>query len=366
MRANFYFKSIFYLIIVIFILEGCTSEEKTPSSKEGTVQKYSMIITPSQGKTIKSGEDIQVEVTLAEVPSDFSKLIIKLDNEIIFTSDKQQSEFNTVINSIKLSMGTHFITSELFLNDSETEVNNVSITITSDIIPKRFSYLVRNTLPHDNSAYTQGLEFKNGVLYEGTGLNGKSELRMLDLRTGRVMKNKKLDAQYFGEGITIIGDKIYQITYQSNIGFVYDLNTFEKLKDFNYTTEGWGLTHIENELVMSDGTNKLYFINSETFERTREIEVFDNVGPVHMINELEFINGEIWANLYLSNEIIRIDPETGKVKSKIDFNGIFNSNSVSYKTDVMNGIAFEKESGKIYLTGKLWPNIYEVEILNED
>lgn len=356
----------FYLLGLFIFLGSCNSEEKKPNSNVDEVHNYSLIIKPAQGKTLKSGEDIEIEVTMAEVPGDFQKMVFKIDGEEVFSDSKGKSVFKTTISSVDYSMGVHMLTSELYLGESEKEVNPVNFTITSDVIPKRFSYLVRNTLRHDQNAYTQGLEFKDGILFEGTGLNGKSELRMVDWRSGAVLKNIKLDTQFFGEGITIMDDKIYQLTYQSNKGFVYDLKTFEKIDEFSYTTEGWGLTNNKKQLIMSDGSNKLYFINKETFEREREIEVYDNVGPVHMINELEYIDGEIWANLYMSNEVIRIDPATGKVKSKIDFNGIFNPNSVNYKTDVMNGIAYDEATKKLYITGKLWPNMFEVEILNED
>lgn len=351
-------------ILLIFFIAGCGSEVKKKVVPDGETEHYGAIITPAQGQSVVSGESFKIELSLAQYPDGFEKVEFKMDNELIFESKEMQNNFVFEMNTSGLSMGLHSISTEIFF-DGKSEINTSAILITSDIVPARFSYLVRNKLPHDINAYTQGLEFVNGELYEGTGLNGKSELRQVNLRTGAVIRTKKLDAQYFGEGITISDDKIYQITYQSNKGFVYDLKTFEVIREFTYTTEGWGLTHDDQHLMMSDGTNKIYFLDKETFERKKEMEVYDNIGPVYMINELEYINGEIWANIYLSQDIIRIDPKTGKVTGKINCSGIFDPSTVSHKTDVLNGIAYDEITKKIYLTGKLWPNMFEVEFLNE-
>jgi glutamine cyclotransferase len=351
-------------ILLIFFIAGCGSEDKKKVVPDGEIEHYGAIITPSQGQSVVSGESFKIELSLAQNPDGFEKVEFKMDNELIFESKEMKNNFVFEMNTSGLSMGLHSISTEIFF-DGKSEINTSAILITSDIVPARFSYLVRNKLPHDINAYTQGLEFVNGELYEGTGLNGKSELRQVNLRTGSVIRTKKLDSQYFGEGITISDDKIYQITYQSNKGFVYDLKTFDVIKEFTFTTEGWGLTHDDQHLIMSDGTNKIYFLDKETFERKKEMEVYDNIGPVYMINELEYINGEIWANIYLSQDIIRIDPKTGKVTGKINCSGIFDPSTVSHKTDVLNGIAYDEITKKIYLTGKLWPNIFEVEFLNE-
>jgi glutamine cyclotransferase len=358
MKSRYYF-----LVFLIIFSFGCNSDKKE-DPKSGSIEHYGAIITPAQGQSVESGDVFKIELSLAKQPESFEKVEFKMDNETIFTSDKFQDHFIYEMNTTGLSMGLHHISTELFF-DGKTEINTTSILVTSNIVPSKYSYLIRNKFPHDINAYTQGLEFYKGELYEGTGLNGKSELRHISLRTGTVIKNKKLDAQYFGEGITILDDKIYQITYQSNKGFVYDLKTFDLIKEFTYATEGWGLTHDESHLIMSDGTNKIYFLDKETFERKREMEVYDNIGPVYMLNELEYINGEIWANIYLTQEIIRIDSKTGKVTARINCSGIFDPSTVTHKTDVLNGIAYDEITKKIYLTGKLWPNIFEVEFLNE-
>lgn len=357
-------KKILLAFSVSIFLFACSEESKDKPSQE-KMENIGMIITPAQGQSVESGKEFKIELSLAQQPDDFKKVEFKLDDELIFTSDKFEDHYVHMMNSASLTMGLHTISTEIFYGE-ESEINTSTILITSDIVPDKYSYLIRNKFPHDINAYTQGLEFKDGVLFEGTGLNGKSELRQVDWRNGSIVKSKKLEQQFFGEGITIIDDKIYQITYQSNKGFVYDLKTFEVLKEFTYATEGWGLTHDENHLIMSDGTNKLYFLDKETFERKREMEVYDNIGPVYMINELEYINGEIWANIYLTQDIIRIDPKTGKVTARINCSGIFDPSTVNHKVDVLNGIAYDEATKKIFLTGKLWPHIFEVEFLNEE
>lgn len=353
---------LFFCAVAVWI--GCGPEKEEKKKPSAEMDHFSTIITPAQGQYVKSGDEFNIDLSLAQEPENFEKAVIKMDGDIILSSDKWENAFSFTVNTSGMMMGVHQISTEVFY-DGKSEINTATILITSDIEPKKYTFLVRNKFSHDINAYTQGLEFSDGVLYEGTGLNGKSELRRVEMRTGTVLKNVKLDEQYFGEGITITDGKIFQITYQSNKGFVYDVNSMELIKDFTYATEGWGLTHDEKNLIMSDGTNKLYFLNKETFERVKTVEVYDHIGPVNMINELEYIDGEIWANIYLTQEIIRIDPKTGKVTGKINCSGLFDPSSVMHKTDVLNGIAYDHKTGKLYFTGKLWPAIFEVEILSE-
>ena len=225
-----------------------------------------------------------------------------------------------------------------------------------------YGYQVVAWYPHDPMAFTQGLDFANGFLYEGTGLRGRSSLRKVDLYTGEVLRILNLDSQYFGEGIVIYEDRIIQLTWTSHIGFVYDIDSFDLIETFSYPTEGWGITHDGEQLIMSDGTATLYFLNPYTFERIGVVEVFDNNGPVVMINELEYINGKVYANIWKTDMVVIIDPDTGEVEGKIYLNGLLTPQE-RIGVDVLNGIAYDQESDRIFVTGKLWPKLFEIKLV---
>ena len=222
--------------------------------------------------------------------------------------------------------------------------------------------VVINTFPHDNEAFTQGLAFNNGSLYESTGLHGKSSLRKVNLKTGEVEKIHKLSDHLFGEGITILDKKIYQLTWRSKTGIIYDLESFKILGFFDYPFEGWGITNDQKNLIISNGTPNIYFYNPESFKQIRSIKVTDMGEPVSLINELEYIDGKIYANIWRSNKIISIDPDTGKVLDWYDLSGLRKQAQGKDKMDVLNGIAFDSKSGRIFVTGKLWPKLFEINL----
>ncbi len=227
--------------------------------------------------------------------------------------------------------------------------------------PVQFTYDVVNVYPHDESAFTQGLVFEDDMLYEGTGLYGYSSLRRVDLETGTVIQIHDLPNQFFGEGITIFGDKIIQLTWKSRIGLVYDKNSFELLQEFEYSTEGWGITHNGSMLIMSDGTAILYFLDPETFQTVGQIQVHDE-DPVTLLNELEYIHGSVYANIWKEDKIVIINPHTGQVTGWIDLTGIrdlLNQETI----DVLNGIAFDQEEDRLFVTGKWWSKLFEIEII---
>jgi glutamine cyclotransferase len=233
----------------------------------------------------------------------------------------------------------------------------------SDVIPV-YSYDIVNTYPHDPDAFTQGLVFEDGFLYEGTGLLGRSTLRRVELETGAILQIRGLPDQFFGEGITVYGDKIIQLTWQSNVGFVYDKNSFDLLQQFNYSTEGWGITHDGERLIMSDGTSKLHFLDPQTFEEIGQLAVFDDNGPVTRLNELEYVQGEIYANVWQTDRIARISPATGRVVGWIDLEGILTAEDRSEPVDVLNGIAYDADTDRLFVTGKLWPKLFEIDLIS--
>lgn len=228
--------------------------------------------------------------------------------------------------------------------------------------PTIYTYEVVKVYHHDENAFTQGLVFENGVLYESTGLYGRSSLRRVDLETGYVLQRYPLPPELFGEGVTVFGDRIIQLTWQNQTGFVYDKNSFELLREFSYPTEGWGVTNDDSQLIMSDGTSTLHFLNSETFEKTGQVEVHDsNSNPVTNLNELEYINGKVYANIWGKETIAVIDPHTGQVAAWIDLAGIYNQ--VTYNSgSVLNGIAYDAQGDRLFVTGKLWSQLFQIKL----
>ena len=238
-------------------------------------------------------------------------------------------------------------------------------SLPSDSDAPVYTYRVINTYPHDRKAFTQGLVFDDGILYEGTGLNGRSTLRRVDLESGNVLQMRELPSEFFGEGITLYDDKIIQLTWQSRVGFVYDKSSFELLQKFSYSTEGWGITHDGERLIMSDGTSTLYFLDFQTMDFTGQVEVTEKHGPVTNLNELEYIDGEIYANIWKSERIARISPQTGRVLGWIDMKGLLKPEDLKEPVDVLNGIAYDIQNNRLFVTGKLWPKLFEIEVIRQ-
>lgn len=227
--------------------------------------------------------------------------------------------------------------------------------------PVKYTYNIKAVYPHDTNSYTQGLQFVDGVLWEGTGEWGKSALQKVDLKSGKAEVLASLPKSEFGEGITVLGDKVYQLTWTNNKVHVYDLQG-NHLKDMRYVGEGWGLTSDGESLYMSNGTTDIYKMNPETFKREGKITVTMRGEAVNFINELEWIDGKIWANVYTTDYVVIINPQTGIVEGLIDFTGLLKPEDVTERTDVLNGIAYDAEGKRIFVTGKLWNKLFEIEI----
>jgi glutamine cyclotransferase len=224
-----------------------------------------------------------------------------------------------------------------------------------------YTYSIVNAYPHDSHAFTEGLVFDNGSLYESTGLYGNSTLRRVELETGKLLQVHALPAQLFGEGITIVASRIIQLTWRSHIGFVYDKNSFALLQEFSYPTEGWGITFDGTRLIMSDGTANLYFLDPETFQKVGQIQVHDTA-PVTELNELEYIQGEIYANIWTEQRIAIISPQTGEVRAWINLTGLYNPPDQD-PNSVLNGIAYDAIGNRLFVTGKTWPMLYEIKLV---
>ncbi len=231
----------------------------------------------------------------------------------------------------------------------------------------RYSVEVINRYPHDSRAFTQGLIFVGGFMYEGTGLYGESSLRKVRLDDGEVLQSAGLAHNFFGEGITALKGRIFQLTWQEEQGFVYDLHSFQLIDEFSYEGEGWGLTTNSEHLIMSDGSHILTFLDPQSYEIVRKVGVVGSKGPVRLLNELEYVNGEIWANVWFSHEICRIDPLTGNVLGWLDLTDLYEREKEENPgADVLNGIAYDEENGRLFVTGKLWRSVYEIQIKGLD
>lgn len=247
--------------------------------------------------------------------------------------------------------------------DGKKLIKNFNYEMYSDIVAGFYDIRVVGKLPHSRDHFTQGLEFHNGRLFEGTGQKGESFIAEIDMNSGEPKRKFELDDRYFGEGITILDNKLYQLTYKAHKCFVYDLETFDKIQEFDYSfEEGWGLTNNGHELILSNGSNILYFLDPTDFTVKRELPVYFEDGEVGNLNELEYVEGEIYANIFTEDAIARIDPNTGKVLSFIIINKLRNEVTYNPDMDVLNGIAYDKRTKKLYVTGKKWPNLFEIEL----
>jgi glutamine cyclotransferase len=226
-----------------------------------------------------------------------------------------------------------------------------------------YTYSVVKAYPHDTSAFTEGLVISNGSLFESTGEYGTSSLRRIDLETGRVLQEYNLADEYYGEGLTLVDGALVQLTWLNQVGFVYDANSFALMRNFSYSTQGWGLTYDGSNLIMSDGSSTLTFLNPQTYQVTRQVNVKDQNQSITNINELEYINGDVYANIWMTTKIAIINPETGQVKGWIDLAGIYQPTGYD---SVLNGIAYDQQTGRLLITGKNWPNLYEISIKPTD
>lgn len=244
---------------------------------------------------------------------------------------------------------------------SRPQTITLYVSALSDLTPVIYRHRVVKSYPHDRRAYTQGLVFDDGFFYEGTGQQGESSLRKVEAETGKVISQVNLDGSLFGEGVAILGERIYQLTWTTKVGFVYEKATLKQINRIYYQTQGWGLTTMGDSLVMSDGTNVIWFLDSD-FNVLSSVEVWDNKGMVDNLNELEMIDGELWANIWQTDRIARIDPLSGKVMGYVELNNLLPREERSQETDVLNGIAWDSAQRRLFVTGKYWPLLFEITV----
>lgn len=280
---------------------------------------------------------------------------------------KLSAEHSQTINTATLGTGKHTITALVFVPNQVQKITT-TIEVLSNISPSVYTYTIKNTYPHDPKAYTQGLEYHNGFLYETTGRKGESWLRKVQLETGEVVLQEDLSDAYFGEGMTVFNDEVLWLTWQANKGFTYNVNDFKQTGSFDYENsfEGWGLTHNSTELIKSDGTNKIWFLDPITKKEKRHIQAYTNKIPVDDLNELELINGKIYANKWQKNSIVIINPKNGVIEGVADLNGlkdiVAKDQKLNKNDDVLNGIAFDATNNRLFVTGKHWGKLFEIEL----
>jgi glutamine cyclotransferase len=291
-----------------------------------------------------------------------------MDSCVLYIDGKYHSKYYSLPQIVPLSsikMGLRRMSLLVYSTNNATQTILFNLKILPASTPKSYKYKIVKDFPHDVNAYTQGLFFYNGFLYESTGLKGLSSLRKTELETGKVLMKHALDNKYFGEGICLHNEKIYQLTWENREGFIYNYSDFTQIAKFSYNTEGWGITSDGTNLWMSDGSANLYKLNPDNMNVTGLIEVYTNKGAVEYLNELEYIDGEIWANVYTKDYILIINPETGEVTGKIDLANILKKEFRTQNTNVLNGIAWDKEKNRIFVTGKNWQKLFELKIENQ-
>lgn len=319
------------------------------------------IVSPDENTGYKLKDPIKVVLSVENNSKQPDSVVIFFDGKHV-KSLKSEPWEDLIPPSFTSSTGRKSLKVSAYKGGKPQNTITRFMIVYSDIVPKRYGFKVLHTYPHDRDAYTQGLVYDKGVLFEGTGQEASSSLREVNLETGTVKRQLNLDGSLFGEGITIYGDRLFQVTWQNKVGFVYEKATFKQINKIYYSTEGWGLTTINDKIVLSDGTNIIYFFEPESFTVVSRIEVYDNKEKVDSLNELEYINGEIWANIWMTDKIVRIDPQSGKVIGYIDLKGILNDPETDTSVNVLNGIAYDKTGNRIFVTGKNWPKLFEIKV----
>lgn len=332
-----------YIIALTTALHNC-------GSKSEQQKNHFSIATNANKGSISSTSDLKLSL--------INKKQHAIDSVVYQLDGKRISE---TYNLAQHKLGKHPISASVYYEGTSQTVTS-AVTILSSTPPKLYKFEIRNTYPHDITSYTQGLEFHKGILYESTGQYKASKLRQVDYKTGTVLKNVNLDDAYFGEGLTVYNDKVYQLTWRKGTGFVYDANTLEKQSSFKYnqSKEGWGLTHNNTHLYKSDGTENIWLLNPDTLVEETKIQAYTHKGKITELNELEWIDGKIYANRYQKNGVAIINPKNGAIEGVIDFSPLRAKVTQHDKLDVLNGIAYNPDTKTIFVTGKYWDKLFEV------
>ena len=333
------------IIIVATLISGCGNSSKPI--------KHFLIQTNANKNVISNTDTLKLSISN---PSNK-----KIDSVNYVMNNSAVADIFSLQNS---SLGEKMIKAEVFY-DGKKEVALQKVIVVNGSTPKLYTYELLNTYPHDITSYTQGLEFYKGVLYESTGQYGESKLRALDYKNDAILNNVNLSRSYFGEGLTVLNDKIYQLTWKEGRGLIYDVNTFETLGSFNYgqSKEGWGLCNDGRQLYKTDGSENIWILNAETLEEERFVQAYTNKGRLTNLNELEWVEGKIYANRYQKNGVAIINPINGAIEAVLDFKDLKNKVTNHPGLDVLNGMAYNPDTKTLFVTGKRWDKLFEVRII---
>ncbi|MFV0521904.1 MAG: glutaminyl-peptide cyclotransferase [Mangrovibacterium sp.] len=349
-----------FISIVVCLMLSVAASCNSISSEKSRKPVSKIEVSAEQ---LPLGSSLKVDVIIKLNGGKLQKAELYLDNELVYTSTA--TSFTHEIDKLT-QLGRHQLKIVAVKDDGQEGVNFKNIDVLSTEAPVELQMKVVASYPHNPTHFTEGLEVYNGEFYESTGNNGASGIYEFDLKTGKIKREIPLDKKYFGEGLTILNNKIYQLTYKAKVGFVYDYQTLKQIDTFSYSNkEGWGLTNDRKNLIKSDGTEFIDVFDKDTYEVVRRIAVCDNKGAIRNINELEYYNGVIYANVWMTNLILKVDAKTGEVLAKIDCSQIFSLLGNVADADVLNGIAIDKSNGKIYITGKYFDKILEVQFVEK-
>jgi glutamine cyclotransferase len=359
-----------FILGFLIIVSSCSNNkhnkthdnsEKTKSKIVNKTIKHDIIkISLNKKKQYFTGDKIIVNIK-------YLSDTIKFDSIVVFVNNKKKPEINIsnnsfIIKTSDLQVGNCNIKASVYKEKNIIDESYLQINLLSDIEAINYKAKIINKYNHDPKAYTQGLFIDNGILYEGTGQYGASTLRKVELETGKLIESLKIAQKYFGEGITAFDNKIIQLTWRSRIGFIYNKENFELINKVQYPTEGWGITFDGDKLFMSDGSSTLHILNPEYFYKIGDLTVCDNSSKIKMLNELEYINGNIYANIWQTDFIVIINPKNGKVIGKIDCSNLVPEKYKNEVDLVLNGIAYDKINDRLFVTGKMWDVLYEIKI----
>lgn len=347
-----------YLIIGVLVLFAFAIVYKSFFSESSSSTEFSASIDFNGNIASKMGDKIPLKINVNS--GDIKKLEIVYNDSVLKEwENPAEGQLNLIFDAGFFGVGTKKLVLRSTLENGSKEEDEKMVRVLSDLVPQFWKAKISETLPHNTSNFTQGLEFDGNQLFESTGQKGESKVAKMNLANAQIIDYNSLDANYFGEGITILGNKIYQITWQEHKCFVYDKVSLKLIKEFSYTGEGWGLCNDGKSIIMSDGSERLTYRNPEDFTIQKVVEVFDNKGPITNLNELEYVDGKIYANIWMTNAILVIGANTGKVEAIIDGTDLENSGRGT-SGDVLNGIAYNKLNKKIYVTGKRWEKMFAI------